>query len=244
MDVIPAIDLRDGKCVRLLQGDYARQIDYANDPLAAAHQFEQAGARWVHVVDLDGAKQGRPCNLPTIERIIAGTKLKVEVGGGLRDTDSIESLIGAGASRCVVGTRALEDWAWFAEMVLRPACRDHVALGLDARDGKLAVKGWREGTQETPIDVARRAADLPVAAIIYTDISKDGMMAGPNVEATAALAENCSIPVIASGGVTRIEDVRALAKLPLAGMIIGRAIYEKAIDLAEAVRVAAGGDRS
>ena len=134
-------------------------------------------------------------------------------------------------------TRALQDWAWFAEMVQRPKCRDHVALGLDARDGKLAVRGWLEETTDTPIEVARRGAGLPISAIIYTDISKDGMMAGPNVAATLALAEACPIPVIASGGVTRIEDVRELSVLLLGGIIIGRATYEKQIDLAEAIRL-------
>lgn len=238
MDILPAIDLRDGKCVRLLQGNYSRQIDYADDPLAVAKEFERAGAGWVHVVDLDGAKTGQPCNLPTIERIISRTRLKVEVGGGLREVATIEALVEAGAARCVVGTKALQDWEWFRDLAQRDTCRGKVALGLDARDGKLAVQGWLESTGETAIDVATRAEGLDVAAIIYTDISKDGMLAGPNVEATRELAESTSIPVIASGGVARIEDVEMLSVLPLGGIIIGRAIYEKTIDLAEAVRVA------
>lgn len=240
MDILPAIDLRGGKCVRLLQGDYDKQIDYADDPLDVARQFEQAGASWLHVVDLDGAREGRPCNLATIERILANTRLRVEIGGGLRETGAIESLIAAGASRCVVGTKALEEWDWFADLVRRPKCRGRIALGLDAKQGQLAVRGWTHSTAETPIEVVRRVADWPLAAIIYTDISRDGMMIGPNVEATRALAEACSIPVIASGGVTTIQDVRQLARLPLGGIIIGRAIYEKKIDLAEAIRVARG----
>ena len=238
MDILPAIDLRDGKCVRLLQGDYDKQIDYADDPLAVVAQFEQAGARWLHVVDLDGAREGRLCNLPTIERIVSETSLRVEVGGGLRDTGSIESLIDAGAARCVVGTRALEAWGWFSSLVQRPKCRSRIALGLDAREGRLAVRGWTEETNETALQVAERVEDCPLAAIIYTDIGRDGMLLGPNVEAVQTLAEHAAAPVIASGGVTNLEDVRRLAELPLAGIIIGRAIYEKQIDLAQAIQVA------
>lgn len=238
MDILPAIDLRGGKCVRLLQGDYSRQIDYADDPVAVAKQFEQAGARWLHLVDLDGAKEGHPCNLPTVEAVLKATQLKVEIGGGLRHTADIESLIAHGASRCVVGTRALEDWAWFEQLVHRPACRGKIALGLDAREGILAVRGWIAKTEETAVQIAQRVSTWPLAAIIYTDISCDGMLAGPNIEATGSLAASCSIPVIASGGVTTIEDVRRLAAFPLGGIIIGRAIYEKRIDLAQAIREA------
>ena len=241
MDILPAIDLREGKCVRLLQGDYARQIDYADDPVSVAKQFEQAGARWVHLVDLDGAREGQLCNLATIERVLDKTDLRLEVGGGLRETRTIESLLEAGAGRCVVGTQALKDWAWFAELVRRPACRDHIALGLDAREGRLAVEGWTEETAETALQVAERVSDWPLAAIIYTDISRDGMLLGPNVEATRILAECSNVPVIASGGVTSLEDVEQLMALPLGGIIIGRAIYEEQIDLAEAIGVAASG---
>jgi len=241
MDILPAIDLREGKCVRLLQGDYGRQIDYAEDPAAVAARFEQAGATWVHVVDLDGARKGRPCNLPAIKRILAGVSLQMEVGGGLRETAAIESLLEAGAARCVVGTRALENWEWFEELVHRSQCQNRIALGLDARQGRLAVRGWMTDRSETAPQVARRVAGWPLAAIIYTDIACDGMLAGPNVEAMQALAEVSPVPVIASGGVTDIEDVRRLAALPLAGIIIGRAIYENRIDLAQAIRAARGG---
>jgi phosphoribosylformimino-5-aminoimidazole carboxamide ribotide isomerase len=234
MEILPAIDLRSGKCVRLLQGDYSQQIDYSG---------EAAGAKWLHVVDLDGAKEGHPCNLPTIRRIVSETKLNVEVGGGLREAPTIEELLDAGVHRCIVGTKALEDWDWFAELAQRPKCAHHVALGLDARQGQLAVRGWVEKTALTPVEVAQKAAGLPVAAIIYTDISKDGMLQGPNIEVTLAVAQASSIPVIASGGVTTIEDVRALAALPLGGIIIGRAIYEKKLDLAEAVRIARAGEK-
>ena len=237
MDILPAIDLRDGKCVRLLQGDYDKQIDYADDPLAVARQFEQAGARWLHVVDLDGAREGRLFNLPTIEKLIRETSLRVEIGGGLREFETIESLISAGAARCVVGTKALEDWDWFQELVYRSACENRIALGLDAREGRLAVHGWTKETEQNALQVAERVADWPLGAIIYTDIGRDGMLLGPNVEAVKILAEYSQVPVVASGGVTDIADVKRLKELPIAGMIIGRAIYEKQIDLAEAIKL-------
>jgi len=238
MDILPAIDLRDGKCVRLLQGDYSKQIDYADDPVQVARAFEAAGASWVHVVDLDGARDGKLSNLATIEAIREGTSLKLEVGGGLRDVATIESLLSAGVQRCVVGTKALEDWAWFAGLMERDACAQRIALGLDARDGRLAVKGWTEETNQTAIQVAEKVADMPVAALIYTDISRDGMLLGPNIEAIRVLAGYSTIPVIASGGVTDIDDGNRLVQIRLSGIIIGRALYEKQIDLSEAIRIA------
>jgi phosphoribosylformimino-5-aminoimidazole carboxamide ribotide isomerase len=239
MDILPAIDIRDGKCVRLLQGDYDRQIDYAHDPVAVARQFEADGARWVHVVDLDGAREGSLANLPTIERIIRETKLSVEVGGGVRTTETILSLLRAGAARCVVGTRALEDWDWFEQVVHRAECENRIAIGLDSREGKLAVRGWTQEVRETALQVAEKVADWPLAAIIYTDIGRDGMLLGPNLDSIKALAEYSAVPVIASGGVTDIDDVALLAKMPILGIIIGRAIYEKQLDLKEAIALAA-----
>ena len=238
MDILPAIDLRAGKCVRLLQGDYSKQIDYADDPVAVARQFEQAGARWLHLVDLDGAREGRLCNMPVIERVLRETRLKVEVGGGLREVDVIESLLTAGVVRCVVGTKALEDWSWFEQLVGRSSCRGRICLGLDARLGRLAVRGWTREMTETALEVADRVADWPLAAIVYTDIGRDGMLLGANIEAVREMADRSKVPVVASGGVTDIDDVRRLAALPLLGIIIGRAIYEKQIDLAEAIHVA------
>ncbi len=244
MDILPAIDLREGKCVRLLQGDYNQQIDYSNDPLAVAKQFEQAGARWLHMVDLDGAREGRLRNLPVIESVLTQTKLKLEIGGGLRDTQALESLLNAGVVRCVIGTQALEDWAWFDSLVHTPAMNGKIVLGLDARQGKLAVRGWTQERQETALQVAERVADWPLAAIVYTDIGRDGMLLGPNMEAIKALADYSTVPVIASGGVTDIDDVKRLVQLPLLGIIIGRAIYEKQLDLSEAVQLAAAASRA
>jgi len=239
MDILPAIDLRGGKCVRLLQGDYARQIDYSNDPLAVAHQFEQAGARWVHIVDLDGARDGTIRHISTIRRIARQTTLQLEVGGGVRDAAAIDALLEAGAARVVVGTRALEDPDWFGTVAHTPAYAHKLCLGLDARAGVLAVRGWTQPTERTALEVVEAVADWPLAAIIYTDIARDGMLAGPNIEAVRTVAERSGVPVIASGGVTRLDDVRALAGLPLAGIIIGRALYEGTIDLAEAMRLVA-----
>lgn len=244
MDILPAIDLIGGKCVRLLQGDYSRQIDYSGDPVGVAREFERLGAKWLHVVDLDGAREGRPCNLPSIRQILTETSLQVEVGGGLREAETIEELIDAGVQRCIVGTKALVDWDWFKELVQRPKCANRVALGLDAKRGQLAVRGWAEQTPQTAVQVAQMAAGLPVSAIIYTDISRDGMLKGPNIETTLTVAEASPIPVIASGGVTTVDDVRALCRLPLGGIIVGRAIYERRIDLAEVIRIAASGGAS
>lgn len=237
-EILPAIDLRDGKCVRLLQGDYARQIDYADDPVRVAKQFESAGARWLHMVDLDGARDGKPANLQMIRRITQTTKMKVEVGGGIREDAVIEVLFQAGVERVVIGTKALEAWDWFRQLVHRPEYAGKIALGLDARAGDLAVKGWTEQTGRRALDVARETAGWPLGAIIYTDIARDGMLQGPNLEAMEEMARASRTPVIASGGVTTLDDVKALLALPMAGIIIGRSLYEGTLDLNAAVLLA------
>lgn len=238
MDILPAIDLRSGRCVRLLQGNFDRQIDYSDDPVAQAKQFAAAGATWIHVVDLDGAREGRLLNLGVIERIIRETGLKVEVGGGIRDDATVKSLFEAGAARVVIGTRALEDWEWFRALVHAPGHEHRIALGIDTREGRVAVRGWTQITEKRAIELAEQAANWPLGAIIYTDIARDGMLLGPNMDAIRALAQSSALPVVASGGVTDIEDVKRLVVLPLAGIIIGRAIYERQLDLAEAVKLA------
>lgn len=239
MDILPAIDLRDGHCVRLLQGDYDRQIDYDPDPLVRARAFEAAGATWLHCVDLDGAKQGRPCNHDTIARIAQNTSLKLEVGGGVRNADHVQALLDAGVTRVVMGTRALEDFAWFEQLVHTPAFADRIVLGLDARNGRVATRGWTETTALDAVDLAEKVNDWPLAAIVYTDIAKDGMLAGPNLDATHRLAQATRIPVVASGGVTTLNDIKALLQLPLGGIIIGRALYEGTLDLKDVLDLAA-----
>jgi phosphoribosylformimino-5-aminoimidazole carboxamide ribotide isomerase len=233
MDILPAIDLRDGKCVRLIQGQYDRQITYKDDPVAQAQEFYDAGARWLHLVDLDGAKEGYPVNAETVGRIVHGTSLKVELGGGIRDEKTIEQMLHLGLERVILGTKAIEDFEWFSQMsFLFPG---KLVLGLDARGSTLAKHGWiQEGGQDL-IGFARKAAGLPIAAIIYTDISKDGMLAGPNLQRTQQLIEAVSVPVIASGGVTTLQDVKNTKSIGAAGAIIGRSLYEGTIDLKEAI---------
>ncbi|MBM4104365.1 MAG: 1-(5-phosphoribosyl)-5-[(5-phosphoribosylamino)methylideneamino]imidazole-4-carboxamide isomerase [Planctomycetes bacterium] len=233
MDILPAIDLREGKCVRLIQGQYDRQITYKDDPVAQAMEFYNAGARWLHLVDLDGAKSGYSVNIETISRIVKETPMQVELGGGIRDEQTIGQMLHLGLKRVILGTKAIEEFEWFSEMAYQFSGR--LVLGLDARGLTLAKEGWLRQAGEDLIHFAQKAAGLPVAAIIYTDISKDGMMAGPNLERTRQLVEAVSIPVIASGGVTTVEDVKRVKAIGAAGAIIGRSLYEGTIDLKEAL---------
>ncbi len=238
MVILPAIDLRGGRCVRLRQGRYDDETVFSDDPVAVARQFEAEGARWLHVVDLDGARRGEPAETARIRDMTSAVGMKVEVGGGLRSAEAVDELLGAGVARVIVGTRAVEDPEWFRRLVeARPG---RVALGLDARDGRVAVDGWEQETTLEAASVVEMFAELEIAAVIYTDIRRDGMMAGPNVEATAALVGASPWPVVASGGVTTVEDVRRVADGGCAGAIIGRALYEGKITLAEAL--AAAGD--
>ena len=244
MEIWPAIDLRDGNCVRLRQGDYAQETVFNDQPATVAHEFAEAGARRLHVVDLDGAREGTPVNLPAIEKILGvtsqdATAMQVELGGGIRDEQSIQELLDFGLSRLVVGTSAIKRTDWFEKIIEKHPGK--LVLGIDARDGMVATDGWLETSTLSATDLAQRFADKPLAAIVYTDIATDGMMNGPNVEAMAQMQRAVgSLPVVASGGVTTIDDVRRLADAGLAAAIIGRALYEGTIDLAEAVRV--GGD--
>jgi len=238
--VLPSIDLRGGKVVRLKQGDYAQQLNYDVDPIATAKAFRDAGAEWLHIVDLDGAKEGRPVQTELIERIIAATALHVEAGGGVRSTEDIVRLLEAGAARVVVGTKAIEDFPWFESLAHDPRFARKLVLALDAKDGVVATRGWTETSGKRAVDVARQISDWPVAAILYTDVAKDGMLQGPNVEQTRKLAEAGRVPVIASGGVGSIEHVRQVKanSPPIWGVIIGRSLYEGAVDLREALAVA------
>src|SRR5688572_20810148 len=236
--VVPSIDLRGGRVVRLEQGDYARQLNYDVDPAATARSFREAGATWMHVVDLDGAKDGRPAQTDLVRRVIAESGLRVQVGGGIRERSHVEDLLAAGASRVVVGTKALEAWEWFRDLAHDPAMREKLTLALDAKDGIVATRGWTESSGRHAVDVAREVSDWPLAAILYTDVAKDGMLQGPNLHHTRLLAEAGRVPVIASGGVGNVDHVRELRSVPVWGAIIGRSLYEGTLDLREAIRVA------
>jgi phosphoribosylformimino-5-aminoimidazole carboxamide ribotide isomerase len=231
--LLPAIDLRGGQCVRLRQGDYSQETVFGADPAAMACRWVEQGAEYLHLVDLDGARQGRPVNGDSVQAIVRVAGVPCQLGGGLRQEEHLAEALGWGVARVILGTRALEDPAWCAAMCRKYAGK--VALGIDARAGRVAVEGWQQTSERSAVDLARECADWPPDAIIYTDIGKDGMLAGPNVEATAEVAKAVSVPVIASGGVTSLDDVRRLAQAGLAGCIIGRALYEGRLDLKEAI---------
>ena len=237
MIILPAIDLLGGRCVRLRQGDYQQVTEYGTDPAAVAAAFLKAGARWLHVVDLDGARAGEPKNLDTVRKIVAAVPgMEIEVGGGIRTTKTAATLLEMGVRRIVVGSKAVSNLPWLQDLAVR--FPDRVALGVDARGGRVAVRGWLEQTNETAGDLVATVKGLPLAAIIYTDIARDGMMTGPNVAATAALVKASPFPVIASGGVTTVDDVRRLKKTGVAGAIIGRALYEGTITIEAALAAA------
>ena len=240
MLIFPAIDLRGGQCVRLRQGDYARETVFGDDPAAVARRWVGQGARFLHLVDLDGAKEGRPLNGASVRAIVAAAGVPCQLGGGLRTEEHVAAALDCGVERVVLGTRALQDPAWLEGLCRRLPGR--VVLGIDARQGRVATHGWLEVSDRPALDLARQCASWPLAAIVYTDISRDGMLAGPNVDALAELAAAVPLPVIASGGVTTVEDVRRLVPLGLAGCIIGRALYEGRLDLAAAIRAADGHD--
>jgi phosphoribosylformimino-5-aminoimidazole carboxamide ribotide isomerase len=240
LQILPSIDLRAGQVVRLKQGDYAQQLNYSVDPVAAARSFHDAGAQWLHIVDLDGAKEGRPVQTALIKDLVRQSGLKVQVGGGIRDRSHVEDLLLAGAERIVVGTRALEDWAWFKDLVHDVQMAGRVVLALDAKEGIVATRGWTETSGKRAVDLAKEASDWPLAGILYTDVARDGMLRGPNIEQTRALAEAGTVPVIASGGVGSIDHIRKLVENspPIWGAIVGRSLYEGTLNLREAIGVA------
>ncbi len=240
MDVLPAIDLCEGKVVRLRQGDYDRRTVYSENPSVAARIFAEAGAKWIHVVDLDAALSGKPANTAAIRDICQSIDVKVELGGGARDERTIDSMLEMGVDRVVVGSAAMRDWAWFEKIVARGDLAGKLALGLDARGDKLAAQGWTEQLETTALELAGRTRGWPLGAIIYTDIARDGILAGVNIDATAAVIAATDVQVIASGGVSAINDIRRCREIGCGGVIIGRAYYEGKIDLADALRVAEG----
>jgi phosphoribosylformimino-5-aminoimidazole carboxamide ribotide isomerase len=239
--IYPAIDLKDGQGVRLLHGDFDKMTVYAPDPALQARQFTDAGCGWIHVVDLDGAVAGNAVNKEAVASIIS-TGAKIQLGGGIRDMAAIESWLTAGVSRVILGTAALKD----PELVKQAAKAfpDRIAVGADAKDGMIAAEGWLETSQVPVLELVQRFEACGVAAVIFTDISRDGALTGVNADATARLAEQVSIPVIASGGVSSIDDIKACVRLAhkgINGVITGRALYDGRLDLAEALAYAKGG---
>jgi phosphoribosylformimino-5-aminoimidazole carboxamide ribotide isomerase len=242
MIVFPAIDILGGRAVRLAQGDYDRVTVYNESPLAQALEFAEQGAEWVHVVDLDGARDGIPANIRIIEQIAHETGLRVEVGGGIRTMDTLTRLVGAGAARCVLGTKLVTDPDFVREAVARcgEAC---VVAGIDARDGLVAIAGWREGTATPADDLVGELTELGIRHLVYTDISRDGMQTGINAPAYQRIAATAGFPVVASGGVSTLDDIRDLVALGdsvVEGVIAGRAIYEGAFTLPQALAIVRG----
>lgn len=241
MNLYPAIDLKDGNCVRLLRGEMDAATVFNTDPADQAKAFQLAGFERLHLVDLNGAFEGKPVNAAAVESILEATDLPAQLGGGIRDLETIELWLEKGLNRVILGTIALRD-----PEIVKQACKTfpgHVAVGIDARDGQVAVQGWAETSSTTALDLARKFEDAGVEAIIYTDIDRDGALQGVNVEATRDLATAVSIPVIASGGVASIDDIkklRAVESSGIEGVIIGRALYDGRIDPAEALKLARG----
>lgn len=237
MRIIPAVDIRGGKCVRLIQGKEDQETVYSDDPLAMAEHWDEQGAQLIHVVDLDGAFRGSPKNTSLIKNIIYSSTVDIQVGGGIRSMDAISSYVNAGAYRVILGTIAHQEPAFVEE-----ACKrfpGKIMIGIDARDGKVAVKGWTEVSEQTASELASLMEPLGVAGFIFTDISRDGMLQGPNLDSIRQFAQTTSLPVIASGGVSRMEDVANLLALQskgIEGMIIGKALYDKRLDYREALQ--------
>ncbi|MDR7037045.1 MULTISPECIES: 1-(5-phosphoribosyl)-5-[(5-phosphoribosylamino)methylideneamino]imidazole-4-carboxamide isomerase [Methylobacterium] len=244
MILFPAIDLKEGRCVRLVQGDMAQAVVFNDDPAAQGAAFEAQGFSWLHVVDLDGAFAGAPMNAAAVDAILARVRLPVQLGGGIRDMKTLEAWLAKGVSRVIIGTAAVRDPAF-----VREAARLHpgkIAVGIDAKDGRVAVEGWAQTSSMTAEELGRRFEDAGVAAIIYTDIARDGILKGLNIEMTLALAQAVSIPVIASGGLASIEDVHRLLQpdcAMLAGAITGRALYDGRIDPAAALAAIRAAER-
>lgn len=240
MLLIPAIDLKDGKCVRLRQGRMEDETVFSDDPVAVAARWVEAGARRLHLVDLNGAFEGKPMNREVVHAIAeAFPELPIQIGGGIRDEETVQSYLDAGVSYVIIGTKAVSAPHFINDLCLE--FPGHIIVGLDAKDGKVAIDGWSKLSKHDVIDMAKHFEEDGVSAIVYTDIGRDGMMTGVNVEATVKLAQAVSIPIIASGGITNLDDVRALCKVAdegIAGAITGRAIYEGSLDFAEGQKLA------
>ncbi|GHO55572.1 1-(5-phosphoribosyl)-5-[(5-phosphoribosylamino)methylideneamino]imidazole-4-carboxamide isomerase [Ktedonobacter robiniae] len=234
MIILPAIDIKDGLCVRLYQGDYAQVTTYDRDPVQVAQRWQEAGASWLHVVDLDGAAQGRPVNTDLIQRMRRETTLQIEVGGGMRSLEQIEQVLALGVERVILGTVALRDRALLEAALARWG--ERIVVGLDARDGFVAVSGWYETSQVRATALAGELSRLGVRRFVYTDIARDGALSGPNLPALREMQQASESALIASGGVSSLEDLRELAQSGVEGAIVGKAIYTGAVDLAQAAR--------
>jgi phosphoribosylformimino-5-aminoimidazole carboxamide ribotide isomerase len=241
MDILPAIDLRDGAVVRLRRGEYGAQTTYSNDPVAIARGFVEAGARWIHVVDLDAAREGRLVNTESIRAIRAAVDVRIELGGGARDTETLFAMLDELADRVVVGSAAIERWDWFESLLCGGrVAPEKLALGLDARGGRLATHGWTEQSDLTAADLAGRVRGSSLGAIVHTDIARDGMLGGVNIEAAAQLVAATDVPVVASGGVRDLDDITRCREIGCGGVILGKALYEKKVSLRRAMDAAGG----
>jgi phosphoribosylformimino-5-aminoimidazole carboxamide ribotide isomerase len=237
MRIYPAIDLRGGQCVRLRQGDYQQETVFGADPAAMAQRWLAEGAEYLHIVDLDGAKEGKPINESAIRAIVQASHVPCQLGGGLRSEADIDLALSWGVARVVIGTKALEAPGWLEEIASN--FENKIVLGIDAKEGRVATRGWLDVSDQSALALARRLGDLPLAALVYTDIGRDGMLEGANVSAMAHMCAATRLPVIASGGVTTLDDIRRLAALPLEGCIVGRALYENRLQLKEILAVCA-----
>lgn len=242
MLLIPAIDIKDGKCVRLRQGDMKDTTIFADDPVAAARRWVQAGAQRLHIVDLDGAVAGEPVNADLVHRIVEEfPELPIQIGGGIRDEDTVEAYLNAGVQYVILGTKAVNEPHFVSDLCVE--FPRHIIVGLDAREGKLAVEGWSKLSKHDLVDLAQHFENDGVEAILYTDISRDGMLSGINIEATRALAESIRIPVIAAGGLTSLDDLKAVCEIGdsgVVGVVAGRAIYEGTLDFSQGLNLVRG----
>lgn len=239
LQIWPAIDLYEGRCVRLVQGNYQQETIYGEDPVAMALRWESEGAEFLHIVDLDGARSGQPVNRGVIRAIASATQLTLQVGGGIRDENGIKELIGAGVLRLVLGTQAIKKPDWFRAMCGKYP--DKLVLGVDARNGFVATDGWLDVSQLTAIEIVADFREMPLAAVVYTDIATDGMLSGPNIEALEQLRKFVDVPLIASGGIHSVEDIQHLAEVPVDGCIVGKAFYEGRLSMEDALAAAEAG---
>ena len=234
MRLYPAIDIKDGKCVRLTQGLFDNVNVYSDTPWEIAKEFEKAGAKFIHVVDLDGALKGRSVNAEVIRKIASSVNIPIELGGGIRTLENIKEVLELGVYRAIIGTKAVENPEFIREAIEKFGA-EHIVVGVDAKDGYVAVEGWEKLSDKTALSMALAMKDMGIKTIVYTDISKDGMLQGPNVEQTKLLSDKTGIDIIASGGVSGMDDLRNIQNAGIHGAIIGKAIYEKRINLKEAV---------